>query len=552
MAEEESQPLLVVASESEPTYSGVGEDSKENDQLSSDDQKEEEAETGFMQLICCCLQWPWPMIAVLIGVGAYIGYAQWQKSMAIQYYYYYKAKIDVDWSIYSKTESGSSGETYTYNVWEAIRQLWNDESYLLAIFVTLWSGIWPYFKLLVMAIGLVVYRKQRMPARFTWLSGIAHFSFLDVWMVIISAVAARFYYDGSETKTDTDVFKISVKLTVKVYLQGYAMAGVYEFFYALIMSQLSSFFMIKLAQLKVSDLVPSDSNVSEHFKSECFRPICLGWDMAKRIPIPFRREDENSERHSLMWSIFVYTCGTSTLIAMFILLYNAFYEEIMKVYWDFSLDETIDETEYDITYDKTFKLSEVSTQKYTLHGALKELLKTTEGLGETNYDLCYIGIFMGIYLPLIRSALVCALWSLPMPKMLHRLVSFCTELVSLFCGHDTFLIAFFIMGPLKQMQNMFTNSGSDLSDYITFTFTGLKNGLVFLIAMVVFENFFWYSVTTMHDKNILMIGSETVEAVKAEEDTESTKAEEDIEATKAEEDIKATKAEEEIANGEST
>lgn len=74
------------------------------------------------------------------------------------------------------------------------------------------------------------------------------------------------------------------------------------------------------------------------------------------------------------------------------------------------------------------------------------------------------------------------------------------------------------MGPLNEMQKLFYNSDSEVSDYFVFELSGIKYGLVFLIVVVVLEHLFWYSVTSMHEYYIIMNSGETAEAKEAEED----------------------------------
>lgn len=105
-------------------------------------------------------------------------------------------------SIVDEDDKYTGGDTTTllFNVWEGIRELLAENAYVLGYVVLGWSGIWPYLKLVILGVGLVVYRSQRLPRSFEWLSHIAHFSFLDVWMVAIAGVALRFYYKDEEEK----------------------------------------------------------------------------------------------------------------------------------------------------------------------------------------------------------------------------------------------------------------------------------------------------------------------------------------------------------------
>ena len=105
-------------------------------------------------------------------------------------------------SIVDEDDKYTGGDTSNlyFNIWEGVDELLAEHAYVLGYVVLAWSGIWPYLKLAILGLGLICYRNQRLPRAFEWLSHIAHFSFLDVWMVAIAGVALRFYYKEEEEK----------------------------------------------------------------------------------------------------------------------------------------------------------------------------------------------------------------------------------------------------------------------------------------------------------------------------------------------------------------
>jgi hypothetical protein len=135
--------------------------------------------------------WPWSGIVALTIVGAFILYSQvFVFSFAISYDVLfigtgtgtvYGIQIPKN---YTQTETQDYASSRQYNVWTGIDTLWNEGAYILAVFVTAWSGVWPYVKLLILCLALFWFRKSTLPAGYEWLSTIAHYSFIDVWMVL--------------------------------------------------------------------------------------------------------------------------------------------------------------------------------------------------------------------------------------------------------------------------------------------------------------------------------------------------------------------------------
>ena len=63
--------------------------------------------------------------------------AQYAQSFCVAYDYSYKVKVAVSvlFALYDEDddESGGGSETYTYNVWEAVKTLWNSGAYFLVV-----------------------------------------------------------------------------------------------------------------------------------------------------------------------------------------------------------------------------------------------------------------------------------------------------------------------------------------------------------------------------------------------------------------------------------
>ena len=193
-------------------------------------------------------EWPRPFFVASVCLMVYIAVAQSMDSMKLTYYYDYTADVEISEFDYTdQVDAGSEGAAYEYTVWQGARSLWSDGACLIAILLVLWSGLWPYFKLLILAAALWAYRKGRLPRRYEWLSTVAHWSFIDMWMVVAMAMMMRFYYKGDDSDSIDSVG--TLEITLLVWVAAVARGGAYHFFSAIAASQTLGFVAMKYAQL---------------------------------------------------------------------------------------------------------------------------------------------------------------------------------------------------------------------------------------------------------------------------------------------------------------
>lgn len=474
---------------------------------------------------CCRRTFPWTCVqlTLLIVVCVVILVSQLLDSFELEEYAYYHVKVKVELfdqatgeqrssefspvvskqvlgvgALESSTYDESYPESYTYNVWTGSWQLLQDNAIAMACLVILWSGLWPYVKLIILGFGLVAYKDRRLPKHFEWLSALAHWSFLDAWMVAITAVCIRFYYEGSETKSESDVLEIVVKITLELWAQAYAKTGAYCFFASIVLSQFVGFVLIAQAQTgSVAPRIAPDS-ASSHITRVLTEPQCLGWQTVGHVAQYF--QIDLNEGVAKRWRAHAVSYGAGILlyVATFVILLLSYHKHIVNVFWDFYLEVEVEEDD-ELSFDKTYTFDKFTAANYSVYSALDELLVQTQGVGKSNKGLCYLGRLMIIVLPLTRVVVMFLIWSVPMPKVLHHLVRTKLQLLSIFVNHDVFALAYFILVPMGQLESLVKSEISGYSsiddDGVTedFTFTTTTNtgGCVLLLFAVLFENFMW-------------------------------------------------------------
>jgi len=180
--------------------------------------------------------WPWISVPILLGVVAFLIVSQIRLALSLAFSYEYDAFATVTsifgQDLYNKEENGKNSDSWSYNVWTGVEALWEGEAYMLGFFVAAWSGVWPYVQQLFYGFGIVICHCQRrnLPEGFEWVSALGRYSFIDVWMVLIMAMAVRFSLDETQTKEQqklSDFVNISTTVTLLISIQGYALIGTF-------------------------------------------------------------------------------------------------------------------------------------------------------------------------------------------------------------------------------------------------------------------------------------------------------------------------------------
>ena len=349
--------------------------------------------------------WPWPGILILMLIMWFIYVSQTKKLLALKFSEYYYAKLTIASGYKTETFTGSDSDSFAYNMWEAVRKLWEDGAYILSIFVAVWSCMWPYVKLIIIGFGIIYYRKTALPQNFDWLSTIARLSYIDAWMVLIAAVALKFEYSGSDTKSEVKIVEIKVNIELDVWFQAFARSGAYCFMGAIALSQIVGYTIIKIAQQPLTTRDPC-SNAGTTF--------CFGFDAvfveSRKLNLGFK------------WYLPLYLGGILIYILAILFIYKSMTIEIFQVIYDFDASYTVDKTYDGITFDKTFDFDKTSKKSYSLRRSIEAATETYGNIGNKNSALSLLSLYLLIIFPLSRLSCAAALWALPLNMQLHKIM----------------------------------------------------------------------------------------------------------------------------------
>ena len=362
-----------------------------------------------------CVPWPAVWFVIIVALVAYIAWAQASVSFALEYDESYVVDAVVSSLSYTdEVSSSESGAKYDYDLWVGVHNLWRDGAKALAVVVGLWSGAWPHLKLLILAAGLWRYRGSVLPARFEWLSTIAHWSFVDVWMVLCVCAIGRFDYDGESSASVEGLLKIHVYLDL--WFEAVAKAGVYHFFVAIALSQALGFACIRHARRAAA---PPDrwalgacwslaAAVGERYgDGERPRAVALARAAAVGAALP------------LFWAATRVGAIAATIV--------------------FDVSEEVDESYLDglYTIDKTFSFYEKTQSRFSI----ASLIDASADAGGRSAELARVASALVVALPLARAAATLALWLAPLPRAGHELARTLHDALQLYANHDVFALA---------------------------------------------------------------------------------------------------------------
>ena len=105
----------------------------------------------------------------------------------------YSVRVDYSFTI-SAFSIDVHGSTSPYSLWNGVGNYWDAGGHLLAVFIAVWSGVWPHFKLLVLLSMLLIgpdqyplgySQRRKLIHFFNWLG---RWSLLDVHVAILVMV----------------------------------------------------------------------------------------------------------------------------------------------------------------------------------------------------------------------------------------------------------------------------------------------------------------------------------------------------------------------------
>jgi len=201
--------------------------------------------------------------AAIFVIASLIALSQMQQAFETRYEYHYEVK---------NVKEDGEGETYSFNLWKGVQELQEGGAPVLAAFVLIWSGIFPYVKLLLIFIVDYKGRNKKEPMSRSWgvLSVLAKWSFLDIWIVAVTVLVVRISKLQAEARcpyniamsflfspgctllnyvclnSTTDInsrntlhamFFVTRELHLKIWTQAVALKGCFYFATALVLSQ---------------------------------------------------------------------------------------------------------------------------------------------------------------------------------------------------------------------------------------------------------------------------------------------------------------------------
>eukprot|EP00614_Pseudopedinella_elastica_P017616 CAMPEP_0172649880 /NCGR_PEP_ID=MMETSP1068-20121228/242014_1 /TAXON_ID=35684 /ORGANISM="Pseudopedinella elastica, Strain CCMP716" /LENGTH=530 /DNA_ID=CAMNT_0013464241 /DNA_START=78 /DNA_END=1670 /DNA_ORIENTATION=- len=357
-----------------------------------------------------------PVLIVLIA--SLILISQLQLAFATRYQYEYDLE---------DLKDGGEGETYAYNLWLGATELWEGGAPLLAVIVVMWSGIFPYVKLLLM--GFVDVMSWSSPTvqispRWAVLSVLAKWSFLDIWVVALTILCIRIDIDKHQTMHS---WVFTRDLYLKIWTQAVALPGCFFFAFALVCSQFLGHFVIQRARQCGA---PKNSQASD--------PACI------EKPLLHRVEDGQG-------SNVITVCSIVSFAGLYIGLLSPFlhleYHLNIDIHQQFLIDEHV---------------SAEIIETYNVFSAAGKCAMPNH-IGAENLGISLLMLAFVAAAPLVRSACCILLWFVPLRDDFQRALAQTIELTSVVAAAEVFGVAALVM--TWQLPMLFENM-EEAAEYI--------------------------------------------------------------------------------------
>ena len=108
-------------------------------------------------------------------------------------------------------------QVFSFTLTSSVSDFWQAKGYILAIVIGTFSGLWPYVKLLILMVALLVPMKQHRRSKVLMIiDQLGKYSFVDCYVTVIMAVT--FYFSIQETVTWLYLYVyMYVHITIIVY-----------------------------------------------------------------------------------------------------------------------------------------------------------------------------------------------------------------------------------------------------------------------------------------------------------------------------------------------
>jgi len=407
---------------------------------------------------CCGSKFVIPLFVSLTAI--LVAISQCQLAFETQYRY--------DWTVKNIKEDGD-GKTYAYNMWRGVYQLYKDGAGALAFVVFIWSGIFPYVKLiLITLIDKRSHSTTKVSRKWSILSTLSKWSFLDVWIVAITVLCVRIHIVKDQTLLNIGFYKETFKLII--WTQAVALPGVYYFSMALIFSQILGHIVLHRSlahpEAQLTPWYDDQASIDQLSKEERakIKSVMTKSSTLSSTTTTNNNITNNRNNNSIVCTTFItILCFTS-----FFMLLAGVMLPFIHIEFDFSLRI------HKWMLDENIEIHKISETYNIINGMFA--MGTANHIGSENVGMAIFLFIFVILAPLARSFCSIILWFIPMSPNVQKTWAGAIDIFSIFAGADVFAITVFLM--IWQLPHLFENM-EEAAKYVTLKLTAY-NGLYFL------------------------------------------------------------------------
>ena len=313
-------------------------------------------------------------------------------------------------------------------------QLNEDGATALAAIVLVWSGVFPYLKLVLICVVDCVGRNPNHPTRRHWglLSVLAKWSFLDVWIVALTVLCVRMDVEKEHTLMNMGFWQ--EKFYLKIWTQAVALRGCYCFAAALVFSQFLGHFAITRAMGSRKEERKLSVSYAEH---PLFASMPLKSLMMRTPGGP--------------GSVAITFFSVASLVGLALgiclpCLHIEYHFNLRIKRW--IIDESINIPDIRATYS-------IAGAAYAMGGV--------NHTGAENIGMSILTFAFVVVAPLLRCFLSLLLWFVPMRGVVQRGVADAADSLSVVAAADVFAACGFVM--VWQLPRLFANM-EDAARYV--------------------------------------------------------------------------------------
>ena len=413
-----------------------------------------------------------------------------------------------------------SGSSFKYNLWGSLRKLWDEQLYFLYTFLFLFSGVWPYLKLVLLT-GCVLFNREdggtftnnnQMKLKYVnWIACLGIWSFADIWVVVMISIVLN----------DNKTIHIDDNTSVTATLEVTPLDGVVVLFCGLFLSQLLNILVLYWGQS-----LGLASSASQGAYAQLSRGLTTNDDLDEEFENGVESDvhgvgNKVNDWHTLMNWLTKYRWCQTLIHCLYLMVLVFFIVGLFKL------------PLYEIKY--IVMKNYISTSQFTVFGGvmhLKTIIDETNAAaddGETTntimgqYFLYVISMIFVIVLPLLQQVLLALLWFIPSlftryvadnnnnnnnllllaycssssyQYHLHR----CLHLVSHFASMEVFLISsLFVSYELGSLLNNLA-----LGKYLSIEITLLSEFYIYFCSVLVLGGV-KYVVCLAHDQRVVEV-----------------------------------------------